>query len=163
MAHPHVRTYIKNAFVSLIQDKFEFDTIAGVATAGISHGALVADAMNKPFCYVRSKPKSHGTQSLIEGKINKGDKVVVVEDLFSTGGSTVKAIQGLREAGAEVIAAVAIFSYGFPKVDVAFSSIDVPYFTLSNFDSLLQLVKEKQQFNKDEIAFLENWIANMRK
>jgi orotate phosphoribosyltransferase len=163
LAFPEARSFIKESFVGLISDNFpEADLIAGVATAGVPHGALIADAMYLPFCYVRSKPKEHGTQSMIEGKLQKGDKVVVVEDLFSTGGSTLKAIEALQAEGANVVGAVAIFNYGFPKVDEAFQSIGVPYFTLSNFESLLELLEQSEQFPLKDIQFMKSWYEGMR-
>jgi orotate phosphoribosyltransferase len=100
LAYPEVRSYIKNAFAALLLEKFkDVDVVAGVATAGIPHGALLADALDLPFCYVRSKAKEHGTKSMIEGKLNSGDRVLVVEDLFSTGGSTLKAIEASASRG----------------------------------------------------------------
>lgn len=162
LAYTEVRGFIKDSFSALVKEKFkDIDVIAGVATAGIAHGALLADNIEKPFCYVRSSPKSHGTKSLIEGKINKGDRVVVVEDLFSTGGSTVKAIQALKEEGAEVVGAVAIFNYGFKKVDKAFAEVGVPFYTLSNFEHLLAILRKNGQFNESELAFMEQWYKGM--
>ena len=158
LAFPEVRTYIKNSFAALVKDKFKkVDMIAGVATAGISHGALLADILDLPFCYVRSKAKEHGTKSLIEGKLERGDRVVVVEDLFSTGGSAIKAIHSLREEGAEVLGALAIFNYGFPKVDEAFAEIKVPFYTLSNFENLLSLLEKSDRFSKEDLDFMKDW------
>jgi len=162
LAYPEVRSYIKNSFAALAKDKFkDVDVIAGVATAGISHGALLADILGLPFCYVRSKAKSHGTQSLIEGKLNEGDKVLVVEDLFSTGGSAIKAIHALKTEGANVLGAVAIFNYGFNKVDKAFAEIEVPFYTLSNFESLLSLLKEDDSYKEEELSFMESWYKEI--
>lgn len=158
LAYPEARTFIKNSFASLVKDKFNgVDMIAGVATAGISHGALLADVLELPFCYVRSKAKEHGTKSLIEGKLSEGDKVVVVEDLFSTGGSAIKAIHSLRSEGAVILGAVAIFNYGFPRVDEAFKEIDATYFTLSNFESLLDSLKQRNDYPADDIQFMMDW------
>lgn len=157
-----MRSFIKDSFSILIKDKFEgIDVIAGVATAGIAHGALIADGLNKPFCYVRSTPKNHGTKSLIEGKISIGDRVVVVEDLFSTGGSTINAIHALKAEGAEVVGAVAIFNYGFNKVDKAFAEIEVPFYTLSNFEHLLSLLKQDDKYSTQELAFMEQWYKSV--
>lgn len=158
LAYPEARTYIKNSFASLVKEKFkDVDMIAGVATAGISHGALLADVLGLPFCYVRSKAKEHGTKSLIEGKLNVGDNVVVVEDLFSTGGSAIKAIHSLKSEGANILGAVAIFNYGFPKVDEAFSEINTRYFTLSNFESLLESLKQSKDYAAEDIQFMMDW------
>ncbi len=162
LAYPEVRSYIRNSFAELVKAKFEeIDLIAGVATAGIAHGALLADALGLPFCYVRSKPKEHGTQSLIEGKLNEGDKVVVVEDLFSTGGSTVKAIHALREEGAHIQGAVAIFNYGFDKVDKAFARVETPFYTLSNFESLLSLLEKDTRYTADQLSAMKSWYEHM--
>ena len=158
LAYPEARTYIKKSFAALVKDQFKWvEMIAGVATAGISHGALLADELGLPFCYVRSKAKEHGTKSLIEGKLSTGDKVVVVEDLFSTGGSAINAIYSLKEEGAEVLGAVAIFNYGFPKVDEAFSEIEIPFFTLSNFENLLSLLEKSDRFKKEDLEFMKAW------
>jgi orotate phosphoribosyltransferase len=162
LAYPEVRSYIRNSFAELVKGKFEkIDLIAGVATAGIAHGALLADALGLPFCYVRSKPKEHGTQSLIEGKLNEGDKVVVVEDLFSTGGSTVKAIHALREEGTHIQGAVAIFNYGFDKVDTAFERVETPFYTLSNFESLLSLLEKDTRYTADQLSAMKSWYEHM--
>jgi orotate phosphoribosyltransferase len=160
LAFPEVRTYIKNSFAALVKDKFEdVDMIAGVATAGISHGALLADALGLPFCYVRSKAKEHGTKSLIEGKLITGDRVLVVEDLFSTGGSAVKAIHCLKEEGAEVLGALAIFNYGFCQVGEAFQEIDVPFVTLSNFEHLLITLENSDRFSKYDLDYMKAWYS----
>lgn len=162
LAYPEVRSFIRDSFGELVKDKFQdVDLVAGVATAGIAHGALLADALGLPFCYVRSKPKAHGTQSLIEGKLNEGDRVVVVEDLFSTGGSTVKAIQALREEGAKIQGAVAIFNYGFDKVDKAFQAIETPFYTLSNFESLLSLLEKDTRYSTDQLGTMKSWYEDM--
>lgn len=162
LAYPEVRSFIRDSFGELVKDKFQdVDLVAGVATAGIAHGALLADALGLPFCYVRSKPKAHGTRSLIEGKLNEGDRVVVVEDLFSTGGSTVKAIQALREEGAQIQGAVAIFNYGFDKVDKAFQAIETPFYTLSNFESLLSLLEKDTRYSTDQLGTMKSWYEDM--
>lgn len=162
LAFPEVRSFIKDSFAALTQDKFKnVDLIAGVATAGIAHGALLADALNLPFCYVRSKAKTHGTKSLIEGSLSEGDKVLVVEDLFSTGGSTVKAIGALKEEGANIQGAVAIFNYGFSKVDNAFEAVETPFYTLSNFESLLSLLQEDVNYKKEDLLAMKTWYESM--
>jgi len=161
LAYPEARTYIKKSFATLVKDKFKgVDMIAGVATAGISHGALLADELGLPFCYVRSKAKEHGTKSLIEGKLAAGDKVVVVEDLFSTGGSAIKAIHSLKEEGAVVLGAMAIFNYGFPKVEEAFKEVQVPFYTLSNFENLLGLLEKSDRFSKKDLELMKAWYKS---
>lgn len=158
LSHPELRSYIKQSFAALVKEKFpQADAVSGVATAGIAHGALLADELNLPFSYVRSSPKGHGLQNLIEGEIKPGSKVVVVEDLISTGGSSLKAVNDLRANGIEVIGLVAIFSYGFNKAVTAFSEADCPYYTLSNFDALMNLAQEKSLFTQQQIDFMNNW------
>lgn len=158
LSHPELRSYIKQSFAALVKEKFpQADAVSGVATAGIAHGALLADELNLPFSYVRSSPKGHGLQNLIEGQIKPGSKVVVVEDLISTGGSSLKAVNDLRANGIEVIGLVAIFSYGFNKAVTAFSEADCPYYTLSNFDALMNLAQEKSLFTQQQIDFMNNW------
>ena len=161
LAYPEVRGYIKEGFVSIYKDIFsDVNLIAGVATAGIAHGALLAEALDLPFCYVRSKAKTHGTQSLIEGRLNPGDKVLVVEDLFSTGGSAVKAIKALQEEGALIQGALAIFNYGFSKVDKAFAEVNTPFYTLSNFESLLSLLEKSKQYEGKDLLAMKEWYSN---
>lgn len=138
LSYPAVRTYIKNALAERIRREFPtVDAIAGVATAGIPQGALVADVPELPFLYVRSKPKEHGMGNMIEGKIAAGQKVVVIEDLISTGGSSLKVVDALREAGAEVLGMAAIFTYGFAIAEQNFQEKQVPLLTLSDYSYLL--------------------------
>lgn len=158
LSHPELRSYIKQSFAALVKDKFpDANAISGVATAGIAHGALLADELNMPFSYVRSSPKGHGLQNLIEGEIRPGSKVVVVEDLISTGGSSLKAVEDLRKNGVEVIGLVAIFSYGFSKATQAFDEAQCKYYTLSNFDALLEYAKANQLFEDKQVEFMQNW------
>ena len=131
--------------------------IAGVATGAIAQGALVADAMNLPFIYVRSAPKKHGTENLIEGVVNKGDKVVVVEDLVSTGGSSLQAVEALRNSGAEVLGMVAIFTYGFPVAEVNFRKNNVNLYTLTNYLSLIDLAQNSGYVKPDQVSVLQEW------
>jgi orotate phosphoribosyltransferase len=138
----------------------DFDVVAGVATAGIPHGALVADVLEKPFIYVRSKPKDHGMQNLIEGEIPNGKRVLVVEDLISTGGSSVQAINALKETGAIVIGTIAIFTYGFDKAIQTFSAADCPFVTLSNYDDLLNEAVEMNYISAEILTTLQAWKAS---
>ena len=156
---PHVRTAIRNAFVRHIHAHHgDVDCIAGVATAGIAHGALVADALQLPYAYVRSKPKGHGMQNRIEGTVSHGAKVVVIEDLFSSGGSALDAARALRdEAGAEILACGAIFSYGFDIVRQRFQEADIPFFHLSDFETLLELDAITRAFDDQTIERLRSW------
>lgn len=161
LSYPALRTYIKNAFQELVNDKFkEVDAISGVATAGIAHGALLADALELPFSYIRSKPKGHGLQNLIEGEIKEGSKVLVVEDLISTGMSSLKAVEALKANNIEVVGLVAIFTYGFSQSKEAFSAADCPYYTLSDFDTLLKLTEDKKIFDIKKIDFMRSWKQN---
>ena len=161
LSYPKVRNFIKTAFVDIIADEFkEADVIAGVATAGIPHGVLIADVINKPFVYVRDKAKGHGLENLIEGKLEKGQRVVVIEDLISTGGSSLKAVSALREAGAEVLGLGAIFTYGFPKAEEAFAEADCKFFTLSEYPILLEMAIKLDYVKPEEKATLLKWYQN---
>jgi orotate phosphoribosyltransferase len=161
LSFPKVRSFIKTSFADIISDEFKHaDVIAGVATAGIPHGALVADVLNLPFVYVRDKPKGHGLENQIEGKLEKGQKVFVIEDLISTGGSSIKAIEALRDAGAEVLGLGAIFTYGFEKAVKAFEQVDCKFFTLSNYEILIDKAIEDNYIKSEEKAELVNWYKD---
>ncbi len=157
LSHPEVRTYIIDAFVEKSKTFPAFDTIAGVATAGIAHGALIAAKMDLPMVYVRSKPKGHGRQNQIEGDLKPGAKTLVVEDLISTGGSVLGAVEVLRENGAEVSGVVAIFSYGFPQAKAAFEKANCPYLTLSEYSILLEEAIQSTYISLDEMGKLQEW------
>ena len=161
LSHPSIRTYIRQKLTELIQEEYgSASVIAGVATAGIPQGALVAQELGLPFIYVRSKAKEHGTQSLIEGEINPGQRVVVVEDLISTGKSSLQAVQALRDAGYEVAGLVAIFSYGLDIATENFAEAKCRFSTLSNFSALIEYAAEQQFIQPNEIDFLNQWIKN---
>lgn len=158
LSYPDERSIIKKHFLSLIKEKYpEAEIISGVATAGIAHAAYISDGLHLPLCYVRSKPKGHGLENLIEGDLRKGMKTVVVEDLISTGGSTIKAVDALREAGAEVLGAVAIFSYGFPAASENFEKADCLIHTLSDYEHLLPYAVEHNIVSEAEIELLKSW------
>lgn len=157
LSYPDVRNYIKNSLAEKASDLGEFDVVAGVATAGIPHGAYVADVLQKPFIYVRSKAKGHGMQNLIEGEIPKGKKVLVVEDLISTGGSSVKAVNALKEVGAEVVGTIAIFTYGFEKAKTTFDVANCPFTTLSNYDVLLEEALKMKYISDEMLETLKAW------
>lgn len=157
LSYPEVRTFIKNSLAEKAKEFGDFDVVAGVATAGIPHGAYVADVLQKPFIYVRSKAKGHGMQNLIEGEIPNGKKVLVVEDLISTGGSSVKAINALKAVGAEVVGAIAIFTYGFEKAKATFAEADCPFDTLSDYDALLQEAVEMKYISNEMLSTLQDW------
>ncbi len=153
-----IRTFIKESLVDLVQDRFgNVDVIAGVATAGIAQGALIADMLNLPYAYVRPEPKSHGTGQQIEGRIEKGQKVVLVEDLISTGGSSLKAASVLQAAGCEVLGVVAIFDYGFETAVGNFAKAGVPIYTLSNYEYLLPIALEHGFIQMNQLGLLEDW------
>jgi orotate phosphoribosyltransferase len=160
LSYPTVRSLIKNGLVEKSTAFGDFDIVAGVATAGIPHGVLLADALEKPFIYVRSKPKGHGMQNLIEGEIPEGKRVLVVEDLISTGGSSVKAIEALREVGAEVVGAIAIFTYGFQRAADTFAAANCPFTTLSDYDTLLNVAVEMGYISEDMLDTLQAWRKN---
>jgi len=161
LSFPKVRTFIKSSFADIISDEFQHvEVIAGVATAGIPHGALVADILNLPFVYVRDKPKGHGLENQIEGKLEKGQKVFVIEDLISTGGSSLKAVEALRESGAEVLGLGAIFTYGFEKSVKAFEQANCKFFTLSNYEILLDKAIEESYIKSEEKDELIKWYKD---
>lgn len=158
LAYPEIRTLIKEELANIIREKYnDADVVAGVATGAIAQGALVADLLGKPFVYVRSAAKDHGMGNLIEGELKAGQKVVVVEDLISTGGSSLKAVNALREAGAEVMGMVAIFTYGFPLAAEQFAGAKVNLTTLSNYEAVLQHLLEKKVIGESELATLKEW------
>ncbi|ANQ48218.1 orotate phosphoribosyltransferase [Flammeovirga sp. MY04] len=158
LSHPHARTYIKHALSSKIQEQFaDAEAIVGVATAGIPQGALIADALGIPFAYVRSKPKGHGMTNMIEGELKAGAKVVVIEDLISTGGSSLKAAAALKEAGIEVLGMAAIFTYGFDLSVNNFKEAGIPLVTLSNYDAMLELALEQDYIKAEDIDSLKSW------
>jgi orotate phosphoribosyltransferase len=161
LAYPEVRTFIKNALANAIRDRFpDVEAIAGVATAGIPQGVLVADVLDLPYCYVRPEPKAHGMGKQIEGQLNEGQKVVVIEDLISTGGSSLKVVDALRKAGAEVLGMAAIFTYGFPLADQNFAERNVELLCLSDYDALLKEAQTLNYIPADALDSLSNWRQN---
>ena len=161
LSFPAVRNYIRDEFAKHIEDKFgEPDVIAGVATGAIGIGILVAETMGLPFVYVRPEPKKHGRQNQVEGFLQKGQNVVVVEDLISTGGSSLLAVEALRNEGANVKGMAAIFTYGFPISKERFEAANLDVFTLSNYENLLQKAVDKQYVSENELETLSAWNAN---
>jgi orotate phosphoribosyltransferase len=167
LSYPMIRNTIKHALVQAIRENFfTVESIAGVATAGIAQGVLVADILDLPFLYVRPKPKDHGMENLIEGKIVRGQKTVVVEDLVSTGGSSLKATQALREAGLEVLGMVSIFNYGFDVATRNFYDANTSLITLCDYTNLLTFALQQQYISEDQMISLKAWRvdpANWRK
>ncbi|GAB7088517.1 orotate phosphoribosyltransferase [Marinifilum fragile] len=158
LSYPEVRTYIKKAFAEVVMEKYpEVEVIAGVATGAIAQGALVAEEMNKPMVYIRSSAKAHGMTNLIEGEIKPGQKVVVIEDLISTGGSSLKAVQALREAGCEVLGMVAIFTYGFQKAVDNFTENNCKLDTLSEYNIMIDRAQEIGYIKAEDVDQLKEW------
>jgi orotate phosphoribosyltransferase len=158
LSFPEVRSYIRDSFAALIQDLYPHtDLIAGVATGAIAHGALVADRLGLPFIYVRSGAKEHGLGNQIEGYFEKGQKVVVIEDLISTGGSSLSAVNALREAGCDVLGMVAIFSYEFQKAADAFANERCKLDTLSNYSTLVETAVTTGYIGQEEVETLKKW------
>jgi len=161
LSYPEIRNYIKEAFTRVIEDAFPSpDLVAGVATGAIAQGVLVAEAMDLPFVYVRPSAKGHGRQNLIEGRLQPGQRVVVVEDLISTGGSSLKAVEALREAGAEVSGMVAIFSYGFQLAEDNFRKAKVTLRTLTDYHTLIEIALESGDILPGQVDLLQEWRKN---
>ena len=163
LTYPEARNFVRDALVKKADQFGEYDLIAGVATAGIAHGALLADATNMPFIYVRGKAKGHGRQNLIEGEVKGGEKVLVVEDLISTGGSSVKAVEAVREAGCEVVGVLAIFTYGFEKAERTFAAANCKYDTLSNYETLLQEAIKSGYISESDLQVLNDFRTEVGK
>lgn len=158
LSYPEVRNFIKVELSKIIMENFgDAEVVAGVATGAIAQGALVADTMGLPYIYVRSSPKDHGLENLIEGNLKPGQKVVVIEDLISTGGSSLKAVQAIRNAGAEVVGMVAIFSYQFPVAIENFKKADVKLITLSNYTAMLGAALDIDYIKESDLETLKQW------
>jgi len=158
LSHPTIRTYIRQQLTRMIQEKFgAVGCIAGVATAGIPQGALVAQELGLPFIYVRSKPKDHGTGNMIEGDVLTGKRVVVIEDLISTGKSSLQAVEALRAADYDVAGLAAIFSYGFDIAEDNFKEANCPFVTLSNYGALIKYASENQYILPNDVEVLKQW------
>ena len=158
LSYPDLRNYVKFEIVHTILEEFpEVEAIAGVATGAIPQGALVADALHLPFVYVRSKPKDHGLENLIEGELRPGMKVVVIEDLISTGGSSLKAVEAIRKNACEVIGMVASYTYGFPVAKKAFKETGVKLVTLTDYEHVVAEALETGYIADDEVELLHEW------
>jgi orotate phosphoribosyltransferase len=158
LSYPKIRSFIKEELKELINREFSgVEAIAGVATAGIPQGALVAEALDLPFIYVRSKPKGHGMTNMIEGLVTKGQKVVLVEDLISTGGSSIKAAVALQNTGMGVMGMVAIFTYGFQVSEDNFNKADIKVATLSNYNDLIDEALKSGYISEDDVESLKDW------
>jgi orotate phosphoribosyltransferase len=161
LSYPNIRTFIRQAYAESILDHYgKPDVIAGVATGGIAQGALVAQELGIPFIYVRSSAKAHGLTNQIEGFYEKDQKVVVIEDLISTGGSSLKAVDALREAGLDVKGLVAIFTYGFDAAHINFANAECPYVTLSDYNTMVGMALDNNLISEDDMNSLKSWRDN---
>ena len=158
LSYPELRNYVKLELTHAILEHFpDADAVAGVATGAIAQGALVADSLHLPFVYVRSKPKDHGLENLIEGELRPSMKVVVVEDLISTGGSSLKAVEAIRKNACEVIGMVASYTYGFPVAEQAFKDAGVQLVTLTDYDNVVAKAVETGYISSDDVQLLDEW------
>lgn len=160
LSYPSVRTFLKNCLAEQAASFGDFDVVAGVATAGIAHGALLADNLEKPFVYVRGSAKDHGRRNLIEGEIREKQRVLVIEDLISTGGSCITAAEALRDAGCIVVGVLAIFQYGFAKAQSAFTEKNIPFQTLTHYDTLVQEAIKTGYIEPQDLQILRQWREN---
>jgi len=161
LSYPETRTFVRDAFVKLISETYpEAEVIAGVATGAIAMGALVAEVLGLPFIYIRSAPKGHGLENLIEGVLHNNQKVVVVEDLISTGGSSVNAAEAVVKAGGNVLGMVAIFTYGFPHAIGNFQQAGIELTTLSNYHALIETAVKTGSVNDSQVTTLMKWREN---
>lgn len=161
LSFPDIRTFVKDGIAALVRTHFpEANVVAGVATGAIAIGTLVADTLGLPFVYVRPKPKDHGMGNQIEGRLPDGARVAVVEDLISTGGSSLKAVEALRKAGAQIEGMAASFTYGFPVAEAAFSEADVNLVTLSDYPHVLNAALAKGYITAEQQAILAAWREN---
>ena len=158
LSYPDLRTFVKLETARLIIERFpETETIAGVATGAIPQGAMVADTLALPFVYVRSKPKDHGLENLIEGDLKPGSKVVVVEDLISTGGSSLKAVEAIRNYGCEVVGMVASYTYGFDVAEKAFADAKIKLVTLTNYEAVVAEALRIGYIKESDVELLNEW------
>lgn len=161
LSHPSVRTFIRQSFSELIIEMFgKPDVIAGVATGGVPQGVLVAQELGLPFIYVRSSAKGHGMGNMIEGAFEKGQKVIVIEDLISTGGSSIKAVESLKEAGLNVKGLAAIFTYGFKVASDNFKAAECPFVTLTDYTILIEQALRSNYVTENDLNQLQNWREN---
>lgn len=163
LSYPEVRSAIADGFVEMVNQHFpDITHISGVATAGIAHGALLADRLGLPYSYIRSSAKGHGLKNRIEGRIQDGDKVLVIEDLISTGKSSLEAVDAIHEESkAEVVGLAAIFTYGFQKAIDRIEESGILTVTLSNYDTLVEVAEQAELVEKADIEMLKNWVKTM--
>ena len=164
LSYPNIRKEITKRLVSIIEEKYDdIGIIAGVATAGIPQGALVAENLNLPFAYVRSKPKSHGMKNMIEGRIEKGKRVLLIEDLISTGGSSIKSVEVVRDTGSIVIGVLSIFNYGFKVSEENFKNINCDTNSIFNYNDLLSIALKNNYIENQDLEKLKSWRDNPEK
>lgn len=158
LSYPYVRDFVKSELANMVLEHFpDADVIAGVATAGIPHGTMAADLLKLPFIYVRSKPKAHGMGNQIEGVLQEGQKVVVIEDLVSTGKSSLQAVDAIKAAGGDVVGMCALFTYGFDASAKAMEEANVPLHTISNYSALMEVCEEQNLITAEQKTSLEDW------
>ncbi|KAB0441921.1 orotate phosphoribosyltransferase [Lysinibacillus fusiformis] len=163
ISDPIIRKQLANGLAAVIKENFgATEIVAGTATAGIPHAAWVSDILELPMVYVRSKAKEHGRGNQIEGKYAAGQKVVVVEDIVSTGGSSITAVEALRAAGCEVLGVVCVYTYNLPRAEQAFDEAGIQYVSLTNFDYLIEAANESGAIKEDDIPFLKEWHAKLK-
>jgi orotate phosphoribosyltransferase len=161
LSYPEVRDFVAKALADRIEASFpDVDRIAGIATAGIAHGVLAADRLGKSYCYVRPEPKKHGLKNQVEGRIETGDRVVLVEDLISTGKSSFQAVEGVEQEGAKVIGLVALFTYGFDSAMQRFSDAGIPVVTLSNFEVLCEVAAQEGYISAEDLAHVKQFARD---
>ncbi len=161
LSYPELRTFVKLELSRLVAEKYpQAEAIAGVATGAIAQGALVADQLALPFVYVRSKPKDHGLENLIEGDLQPKSKVVVIEDLISTGSSSLKAVEAIRRADCEVVGMVASYTYGFGVAEKAFADAGVELTTLTNYEAVIHVALQQGYIKAEDISMLDEWRSN---
>lgn len=161
MSYPAIRDMVADALKDLVQMHYpDVNLLVGTATAGIPHAAWTAQKMNLPMAYVRSNPKEHGKGNKIEGRVRKGDRVVVIEDLLSTGGSSIKVVNALKEVGADVLGIAAIFTYGFSEMDEKLENEKIPYFTVTDYKTLIAVARKGGRISEEEEKILSIWSEN---
>lgn len=161
ISYPEVRKQIAQGLVELIRENFPMtQVVAGTATAGIPHAAWASDVLELPMCYIRSKAKAHGAGKQIEGVVAPGTNVVIVEDLISTGGSSLTAVEAARAAGCNVLGVVAIFTYGLDIATQRFAEAGIPYYTISNYEALIEVALENEKITESELGKLKQWRRN---
>ncbi len=161
LSYPVLRNFIKLELARLILEKYpNTECIAGVATGAIAQGAMVASELGLPFVYVRSSPKDHGLENLIEGDLRPGQRVVVIEDLVSTGGSSLKAVEAIRQHGCDVLGMMAIFTYGLPAAEISFREAKVTLTALSNYDTVVDVALKTKYIGENDLKSLEEWRKN---